>query len=308
MRNRSRAFSAVIGLTSVLLAGQAFACACGCGVFAVGTPSNFPTMSGDMVYVEYDFMNQNQNWFGDSKAPAANNDDKNIRTSFYTFGYQHVWDSGWGVSVEVPYWYRHFKTTDDNTGDIVSYDHANFGDVRIVGSYSGLFPDQNTGITFGVKLPSGDYGYPNFDRDTSIGTGSTDLILGVYHVDAIDAEGNWSWFSNAQVELPLLTNDGYRPGAELDADIGVSYNGWNVGDVRIAPVVQAVISYRQRDSGPQSDRPDSGYNRLLIAPGIEIDVQQFKVFANVGLPIYQNTNGNQLVAPELFKLNISYSF
>jgi hypothetical protein len=72
--------------------------------------------------------------------------------------------------------------------------------------------------------------------------------------------------------------------------------------------VQAVFSYRQRDSGPQSDRPDSGYNRLLIAPGVEVDVQQFKVFANVGVPIYQNTNGNQLTAPELFKFNVSYTF
>ncbi len=305
---RHKIGTALGALSSVLLAhGSALACACGCGVFAVGTPSSFPTMSGDMVSIEYDFMNQNQNWSGSSKAPAANNDDKNIRTSFYTFDYQHVWDDGWGVSVEVPYWYRHFKTTDDS-GDIASFDHANFGDVRIMGSYSGLFPDQNTGITFGVKLPSGDYNYPGFDRDTSIGSGSTDLVLGAYHVEAIDSEGNWSWLANAQVELPLLTNDGYRPGAELDAVAGVSYNNWTVGDVRIAPILQGVFSYRQRDSGPQSDRPNSGYNRLLIAPGLEVDVSQFKVFANVGIPVYQHTNGNQLVAPELVKLNVSYSF
>jgi hypothetical protein len=261
-----------------------------------------------MVFAEYDFMNQNRNWSGDSSAPAADNDDKRIRTSFYTLGYQHVWSDGWGVEVEVPYWYRYFKTTDDNTGDIVAFNHANFGDVRIVGSYSGLFPDQNTGITFGVKLPSGDYNYPNFDRDTSISSGSTDMLLGAYHVGALDADGNWSWFGNAQVDLPLATNDGYRPGAELDAVAGVSYNNWSVGNVKVAPVLQAIVSYRQRDSGPQSDRPDSGYNRLLIAPGFEVDVNQFTVFANVGVPVYQHTNGEQLTAPVLFKLNVSYSF
>jgi hypothetical protein len=298
---------AAAGLTLVLSPASAFGCACGCGVFAVGTPSMFPTDSGMMASLEYDFMNQNKNWSGTSSAPAANNDDKRIRTSFYTAGFQYVGADGWGVSVEVPYWKRYFKTTDDDTGEIVGFNHDNVGDVRIRGSWSG-FSDGTTGLTFGVKLATGDFTYPNFDRDTSIGTGSTDLLLGAYHVGALDENYSWSWFANGEADLPLATQQGYRPGAEVDAVAGVSYNDWSIGGVKIAPIVEVIASYRQRDSGVNSDRPDSGYNRLLIAPGVEADIQNLRIYANVALPAYQNVNGNQLTAPELVKLNISYSF
>ncbi len=40
----------------------------------------------------------------------------------------------------------------------------------------------SSGLSLGVKLPTGDWTYPNFDRDTSIGTGTTDLLLGGYHL------------------------------------------------------------------------------------------------------------------------------
>jgi hypothetical protein len=295
-------------LTLGLLPSAAWACACGCGVFAVGTSSSFPTDAGAMAFVEYDFMNQNKNWHGNSSAPADDNDDKRIRTSFYTAGFQYVLADGWGFTAELPYWNRFFKTTDDDTGDIVGFKHTAIGDVRIQASYSGFSDDRTTGITFGVKLPTGDFTYPNFDRDTSIGTGSTDLLLGAYHVGNLTPDYSWNWFANAQIDQPIASQDGYRPGGELDAVVGVSYNNWSVGDIKVAPVLEVIGSYRLHDSGINSDRPDSGYERMLIAPGLEVDVSQFKVYANVALPIYQHVTGEQLTAPVLVKLNVSYSF
>ena len=53
---------------------------------------------------------------------------------------------------------------------------------------------------------------------------------------------------------------------------------------------------------------DSGYQRILLAPGIEFHLHPVKIFADVELPVYQNVNGNQLVAPALFKLGVSYMF
>jgi len=288
--------------------GAALACACGCGVFAVGTSSNFPTDPGSMVYAEFDFMNQNKNWSGDSSAPGANNADKDIRTSFYTVGFQHVFADGWGLGAELPYWKRFFQTTDEDSGALVGFNHGAVGDVRLRASYSGFSEDRTTGITFGVKLPTGDFTYPGFDRDTAIGTGSTDLLLGAFHVGNLTADYSWNWFANAELDVPLAVQDGYRPGAELDAVIGLSYNEWSVGGVKIAPVLEAVGSYRLHDSGINSNRPDSGYQRLLIAPGFEVDVADFRVYANVALPVYQHVTGNQLVAPALVKLNVSYSF
>jgi hypothetical protein len=286
----------------------ALACACGCGVFAVGTSSNFPTDAGAMAYVEYDFMNQNKNWSGNASAPAENNDDKRIRTSFYTAGFQYVFDDGWGVMAEIPYWSRYFKTTDDDTGDIVGFKHGAVGDVRLQASYSGFSDDRTTGVTFGVKLPTGDFSYQGFDRDTSIGTGSTDILLGVYHVGNLTADYSWNWFANAQIDAPVASQAGYTPGGEADAVVGISYNDWSVGNVKIAPILEAIASYRLHDSGINADRPDSGYQRALIAPGVEFDVSNIKIYANVALPVYQHVTGNQLTAPALFKMNVSYNF
>jgi hypothetical protein len=303
----SRGLLRASALTLGFIPSVAWACACGCGVFAVGTSSSFPTDAGAMAFVEYDFMNQNKNWSGNSSAPAGNNDDKRIRTSFYTGGFQYVFADGWGITAELPYWNRFFKTTDDS-GDIVGFKHSAIGDVRLQASYSGFSDDKTTGITFGVKLPTGDFTYPNFDRDTSIGTGSTDILLGAYHVGNLTPDYSWNWFANAQIDEPVSVQDGYRPGGELDAVMGISYNNWSVGDIKLAPVLEAVGSYRLHDSGINSNRPDSGYERLLIAPGFEVDVSSFKVYANVALPVYQHVTGNQLTAPVLVKLNVSYMF
>ena len=295
-------------LTLGLLPSAAWACACGCGVFAVGTSSSFPTDAGAMAFVEYDFMNQNKNWHGNSSAPADDNPDQRIRTSFYTAGFQYVLADGWGFTAELPYWNRFFQTTDPDSGDIVGFKHSAIGDVRLHASYSGFSEDRTTGVTFGVKLPTGDFSYPGFDRDTAIGTGSTDILIGAYHVGNLTPDYSWNWFANAEIDEPVAVQDGYRPGGELDAVVGVSYNNWSVGNVKIAPVLEVIGSYRLHDSGINSNRSDSGYERLLIAPGCEVDISQFKVYANVALPVYQHVTGEQLTAPVLVKLNVSYSF
>ena len=286
---------------------HSLACACGCGAFDIGTSAMFPTDEGGMTYLEYDFMDQNRNWSGTSHAPAANNNDKQIRTHFITAGVQYMFNRKWGLSAEVPYWQRHFKTTDDS-GNIVDFSHDAIGDVRLRALYTGLSPDMSTGLTFGVKLPTGDHKYANFDPDTEIGTGSTDLLLGAYHTAALQTNSAWNSFVNGQADLPIQHVSAYRPGMELDGAVGVYYNGWQVKGSKIAPIFQIVGSYRMRDGGPQADPAGSGYERLLLTPGFEVHTGSYKIYADVGLPVYQNVNGNQLVASALYKINISHDF
>ncbi len=113
----------------------------------------------------------------------------------------------------------------------------------------------------------------------------------------------------AQWERAFATRGGYRPGNELDAAIGIYYNGWSVGaNSQIAPQLKLIASDRLHDSGVQADSDNSGYQRLLIAPGMEYDVDSLKLFADVELPIYQDVNGNQLVASRLYKFILSYSY
>jgi len=305
-------FSAIAGACAaiaILLPAQALACACGCDVFDVGTSALFPSGHGQgSVFGEYDYMDQNRNFSGTSRAPAADNDDKLIRSNFLVLGGEYMFHCGFGVMLEVPVTNRLFKT-DDGAG-VGSFDHTALGDIRLMGVYSGFSKDMTSGIIFGVKLPTGDFRYSGFDRDTSIGSGSTDLLLGGYHFGQIDAVGDWTYYGQILWQAAMAYQDGYRPGQDLNGAVGVYYRGlkWGGNTFKVAPVLQLIASTRTLDAGPESDRPNSGYQRLMIAPGLQLDTPNVRLYGDVELPIYQHVNGNQLVAPALFKLIVSKSF
>jgi len=292
---------------SLLTATQAQACACGCGVFAVGTSSLLPNGTGGTAFLEYDLLNQTENWSGTSSAPAANNDDKNIRTDFYTAGLQYMFDRDWGISLEVPYTDRLFITEDG--GQLDSFHHDALGDIRLMAMYTGLSDDMSTGLSFGLKLATGDYTYPGMDRDTSIGTGTTNLLLSAYHQMSLNADNTWTGFAQAHYDRAFAAHAGYRPGNELDAAAGAYYAGWQFGRATtLAPVLQLLMSDRLHDTGVNADPPDSGYLRFLAAPGLELDMGKVHLYGDVEIPVYQDVNGNQLVAPRAYKLILSYSF
>jgi hypothetical protein len=298
---------------SVALAGTlgapltALGCACGCGVFDVGVGSMFPTQSGPMAFLEEDYMDQDRNWSGTASAPAQDNSDKRIRTFFTTVGAQYLFDRSWGAIIEIPYWQRQFTTTLAD-GSIGTFSHAAPGDIRLKGVYTGFSADLSTGITFGVKLPTGDSSYPHFDPDTEIGSGSTDLLLGAYHLGALTADNRWSWFADAQWQRPLLHKAAYRPGAELDAAGGLYYGGLTLGTMRVTPIVQLELAYRLHDGGPQGDPLDTGYVRAYAALGLEVDSGRARLYVDVALPVYTNASGNQLVASALLQMNVAVSF
>lgn len=75
----------------------------------------------------------------------------------------------------------------------------------------------------------------------------------------------FNWFANGELDLPVLTIAGYRPGSEVNAVIGTYYNGWNIGSVKIAPVAQVIDSYRLQDRGVNANHDNSGYERVLLA-------------------------------------------
>lgn len=292
----------------LLLPVQALACACGCSIFDVGAGALLPNGPGGVAYVEYDFMDQNRNWSGTSGAPASANSDKQIRSNFVTLGAQYMLNHAWGVMVEVPVWDRLFRT--DDGGGVEAHQHAALGDIRLKGVYSGFSADMSTGVIFGVKLPTGDYKYAGFDRDTALGTGSLDLLLGGYHTGHLTHDGLWSYFAQAMVQIPVTSTGGYRPGRDLNAAVGVRYHGATFagGRMRLTPLLQVIASARGHDAGVRADPPNSGYSRLLISPGLALDVDAWRLYGDVELPVYQQVRGDQLVAPALFKMVLSRSF
>ena len=306
-RNILATVAAAAALISPALAN---ACACGCGGFGVGAGNLIPLAGGGTVYVETDYLNQDRNFSGDHRAPAADNDDKQIQTEFVTIGGQYSLTPDWRLAVEVPFANRLFRTADDD-GGVDRFEHASIGDVRLTATYSGLARDHTTGVTFGLKLPTGDFRYAGFDRDTEIGTGSTDLLLGVYHLGDLNQARTWTYFAQARAQVTLASQGGYTPGNEVNGAIGISYGGLGAvtDKVKFTPLLQLEGSVRATDSGAATaDSQGSGYERLVVAPGVEVAVGRWKLYGDLGFPVYQHVNGNQLTAPLLFKAVISRSF
>lgn len=333
MTNPSRWRVGAVALIAALAPSSTLACACGCGVFDVGGGAFMPeTMgAGFTFWLRYDYMDQNQNWAGDHSAPASDNQDKLIRTNFVTIGGQYAINSKWSVMAELPLYDRTFRSTDDGTvfgptGSIYQA-HINApGDLEVAGMYTGFASDMSTGLGFGLKLPTGTWnsplgplGGPEFDRDSLPGTGTTDAMVEAYHFGSLDKAQRLNWFVQARFDAPFAARAGYRPGDELDGALGVTYDFGRHGPFdKVAPMLQLLNSYRAHDSGPQADPLNSGYERLLISPGVEVRMKRVRLSADVELPVFQHTNAapnvniegtrGQLVAPALFKVSLAYDF
>lgn len=327
------------GFIVVLAPAPANACACGCSVFDVGG-GLLPKEDdhGGRIFTEWWHSDQNKNWIGGSKGPAGANSDKQVRTDWFTVGLQYMFNRDWGVTVRVPYVNRSFTTDTNFPNDPATpqtFKSRSFGDVEVMGMYTGFSKDLSTGIIFGLKLPTGTFTATGLDRDTQIGSGSTDLILGAFHRGMITGDNAWQYFSQIRWQQPFLyqsaynpdsgLNELYKPGYQIDAAGGIVYNNfYNVlGFDKIAPLVQLIASHRQRDSGPASDPLNTGFDRLMISPGIEftkvLDEEHkrvFKFYVDVEIPIYYRTNAaindkgsqGQLIAPYMFKTVASYNF
>jgi hypothetical protein len=233
----------------------------------------------------------------------------------------------WGVMATLPYANRSFITDDNPPGPFSRYGVSDLADMEIMGMYTGFSKDMSTGLIFGVKLPTGNYTAPGFDRDTQLGSGSTDLILGGFHRGMITGDNAWQYFSQIRWQVPVATRDAfdpslgtegtYRPGSQVDGAVGIVYNNgykW-FGLDKVAPLLQLIGSHREPDSGTSAFPDDTGFDRLMISPGVEVTYvldnpnnKAIRVYGDVEVPVYQRVNGNQLVAPVLFKLVASYTF
>ena len=159
-------------------------------------------------------------------------------------------------------------------------------------------------------MPTGSHSLAGFDRDTQIGTGSTDLLIGGYHRGAFDVGQKWGWFVQGAGELPIASQGDYKPGGEVNAAAGVVYAGVSLagGRLMLTPVMQLITSVRGKDSGAASDPNNIGYRRLILAPGLQINGRKWKVYGDVEIPLAQSFNGRQLASPEQFKVILSRDF
>jgi len=317
------------------------ACACGCSVFDIGG-GMLPQEDdhGGRVFFEYWGSNQTQNLIGTSKAPASANFDKNLDTNWFSVGAMYMFSREWGFMVRVPYANRSLDTDTGPPAGVQNFNAKVFGDVEVMGVYTGFFKDMSTGVMYGLKLPTGSFRTPGMDRDNQVGTGSTDLMLGGFHRGLLSGDNAWQYFMQAMWRIPFLFQsapdpqgffDGnagvvqtYHPATQVDGAIGILYNNlYNVlGFDKITPIGQLIMSHRDHDTGTGADPLNSGFDRVMISPGIEFtkvideaNKRVLKTYVDVEIPIYYranaaNNNGTdgQLIAPYLIKVVVSYNF
>lgn len=342
MLKRFEIRSVIFGLLSAMALflgfapSTAFACACGCSVFDVGF-GGMPQEDdhGGRVYFELDRSNQTQNWVGTSKADTSLNSDKRLSTYWYNVGFEYMFNRDWGVAAKLPYVMRGFATLDDDGVTIDHFSSKSIGDIELMGMYTGFSKDMSLGLMFGLKLPTGTYTEAGFDRDSQIGTGSTDLMIGGFKRGMITGDNAWQYFTQVMARIPFAYKPSidpdsgnsvtYKPGYQIDASVGIVYNnGYHVlGFDKVAPLLQLIGSHRVRDGGDAADPLNSGFDRVMISPGIEftkvvdeINKRVVKFYFDVEVPIYDRTNAavngdgseGQLIAPVMYKLVASYNF
>ncbi len=314
-----------------LLAAAAFipqpaaACACGCNIFDIGDGSLTPMASdsGASLWLRYDTLVQNQMREHGHRANPADNPDQRIATDFTTIGGEYRLSPRWTVMVQVPLVTRHFTTTDDGTyaapaGTVDTRGITALGDTMLRATYTGLTADMANGLSIGIKLPTGrsvsplgPLGGAGFDRDTMPGSGSTDLQVGAYHVGHLGTK--LRWFAQGQYQFAVMSRDGYRPGNEADAALGLSYP---LGGGGLAPSLALLGSLRAGDSGINGDPGNSGYTRVLVAPGLKLRLgRRVSFYGDVEVAVVQYARSapvnsgvaGQLTAPVQFKVQVNYA-
>ena len=217
----------------------------------------------------------------------------------------------WGLDFELPEIDRYHMTVAPGDTAVSAARVRGAGDARLLARYQGLAVDGSTGLQFGLKLPTGQFG-DNFDsgpqagnlldRGLQAGSGTADLLLGLYQF------GNFSpdlgWFAQALGEKALNEREGYRPGASLNLGAGLRCTTWRW----IVPQLQVNARFEGRESGIEADVANSGSSTVYLSPGFSLPVvrNRLDAYTFVELPVYQRVNGLQLEPRWLLSIGLRY--
>jgi hypothetical protein len=328
---------ACVGLAFALWAlgcsGQAAACAtCGCTLSKDWLGPQLGSVSGWSVGVSYDFIDQNQMRVGKTNIDlagaeailnppghAGNEVELQTLSRTTTFGVDYN-TADWGISVQVPFVDRYHTTLQDGTPAGYNFNQFNaLGDAKLIVkvglSAIGLSDDSSSGVIAGVKVPTGSTDEPFngaaggiVDPSLQPGTGSTDLLLGGFYSGGLEKLG---WFAQGLWQHAVASQAGYRPGDAITVNGGLRYA--DMGQ-RIVPLFQVNYVHRNIDRGNLVNvefdgSPLTGGDLLYLAPGVSATLGAgFSAYGYVQFPVYQDVNGVQLTAKQIYSVGIRKTF
>ncbi|MDR3418028.1 MAG: hypothetical protein P4L83_17785 [Nevskia sp.] len=313
--------AAGIGAAVAACPPGALACsACGCTLGTEWAGQGYSTAAGLRLDLRYDYVDQNQLRLGSHVVDKtrylpddpAQEIQQGTLTRFYTVGADYSINRDWGINLQLPYLDREHETI-DTAGDPVSTSHLYaIGDLRLLARYQGIFEDRTLGVQFGLKLPtgparsdftSGPEAGLQVDRGLQPGSGTTDLLLGVYHYAAISRD--WDRFEQLQFKQALDSSGGFRPSTQLTANLGVRY----VASLVLMPQLQLNLRWEGHEIGPNGDYFNSGDRAVFVSPGATLRLlRTLHAYGFVQVPAYQYYKGLELAPRFSVSAGLSYAF
>ncbi|MDI1300393.1 MAG: hypothetical protein PSX71_00595 [bacterium] len=295
----------------------AMACSsCGCTLSSDWVSQGMSSKPGMSVDLRYDFIDQTALRSGTRSAmapvvPGADEVEQRSTNRYTTLTLGYNINKAWGVSLLLPYLDRSHSTIAPGDSDISTSHTRSPGDIKLVGRYQGFSDDGDTGLLFGVKLPTGrdDFlfnGGPQqgelLDRSLQPGSGSTDLLLGGFRFGSLNRD--WDWYAQALAQAAVRTHDDFRPGNVYTANGGLRYMSLD----RVTPLLQLNALERRADGGANADAVNSGGRSLYVSPGISVNLgKNLNVYSFVQAPLYQQVNGLQLAPRWNASVGLSFS-
>jgi hypothetical protein len=298
----------------------ALACSsCGCSLSSDWSSQGYSSEPGLRMDLRFDYFNQDQLRSGTGTVDRGSivfPTDREIQQKTinrnYTLGIDYTVNKDWGVNLAIPYFDRYHTTIIDGDTGISESKTSSLGDVRVLGRYQGFSQSHDIGVQFGLKFATGSFNN-NFrsgpeagtllDRGLQPGTGTTDLLLGVYHFGALSRD--WDYFGQALLQQPLNSREDFRPGTGLNLNAGVRYVGFDT----VTPHLQVNARIEKRESGGEADVENSGATLVYLSPGITVPISHKSlVYGFFQVPIYQRVNGFQIEPRFTVSMGVQHAF
>ncbi len=312
-----------LSVALLLLAGappRAFACsACGCTLSSDWASQGLASSGGWRADLRFDYFDQDQMRSGTdsiSRSTLELPNEREIQQSTinrnYSIDLDYSPNKDWGVNIMLPWYDRSHATIAEGDTAISTSHDTGIGDLRLLGRYTGLDASRNTGFEFGIKLPTGSFGSDfrsgpqagePLDRGVQLGTGTTDLLLGVYTFGMLAPD--WGYFAHALLSQPLDSREDFRPGTGINLNFGLRYSE----SASFQPQLQVNARFEKREAGANADVDNSGASLIYLSPGFNWNVtRRLSAYAFVQTPIYQRVNGLQIEARWLASVGLHYIF
>ena len=261
--------------------------------------------TGTRVDLRFEYIDQRQPWHGDHEVAVGalprHHDEVRTLNKNGILTIDHNFDANWGLTATLPLVSRDHEHIHNHAGGKLpeNWEFTQPGDARLLGRYQlqGNHPANVYGVMAGAKLPTGDFTVRNgtsdvAERTLQPGTGTTDLLLGAFWNDTLPIPDS-GWFAQVFGQVPFYKRAGFRPGYQLQADLGYTYHPLD----ELALVLQLNTTRKGRDTGAEAEFDDSGSWTVSLSPGASYALNaSTNLYGFVQVPVYRNVNGVQLTA------------